>query len=70
MPICIYITILSPDTIVGAFLISGNEDYINYHKDLQRFQDLNPFSEPTINFSNIKGGIGCFGAYLIDRKRF
>jgi hypothetical protein len=53
-----------------AYLISGNDDYINYHKDLQRFQDLNPFSEPTINFSNIKGGIGCFGAYLIDRKRF
>ena len=59
-------------TFVGtiAFLIVGNDDYIKYHKDLTRnVVESNPFSEPTINFSNIKGGIGCFGAYLMDRKR-
>jgi hypothetical protein len=51
------------------YLVNGNDDYIKYHKDLSRFQEMNPFSEPTINFSNIKGGIGCFGAYLMDKKR-
>jgi hypothetical protein len=53
-----------------AYLIVGNDDYTKYHKDLSRFQDMNPFSEPTINFSNIQNGIGCFGAYLIDKKRW
>jgi hypothetical protein len=53
-----------------AYLIVGNDDYIKYHKDLSRFQDMNPFSEPTINFSNIQNGIGCFGAYIIEKKRW
>jgi hypothetical protein len=52
------------------YLIVGNDDYIKYHKDLNRFQEMNPFSEPSINFSNIQGAIGCFGAYLMDKKRF
>lgn len=52
------------------YLINGNSDYIKYHKDLQRFEDGNPFSEPIINFSNINGGIGCFGAFTSSTIEF
>ncbi len=53
-----------------AYLILGNRDYYLYHKDLYESNDENPFSEAKINFSNIEGGIGCFGAYRMKRKRF
>ncbi len=52
-----------------VFLIQCNKDYYLYHKDLANFDDLNPFSERRINFSNISAGIGCFGAYYSLLKR-
>lgn len=53
-----------------AYLMLCNKDYFDYHKDLYSFSDLNPFSESKLNFSNVEGGIGCFGAYRLVKKRF
>ncbi len=53
-----------------AYLIMSNKEYFEYHKDLYYNNDGNPFSEAKINFSNIEGGIGCFSAYRMVKKRF
>jgi hypothetical protein len=53
-----------------AYLILCNKEYFEYHKDLYTNNDVNPFSESKINFSNIEGGIGCFSAYRVSKKRF
>jgi hypothetical protein len=58
------------DNVNLAYLILSNEEYYLYHKDLYESNDRNPFSEAKINFSNIEGGIGCFAAYRMKRKRF
>lgn len=53
-----------------AYLMSANKAYYLYHKDLYNDQGDSPFSEAKINYSNIEGGIGCFGAYRLAKKRF
>jgi hypothetical protein len=53
-----------------AYLMLCNKEYYDYHLDLYINNDINPFSEPKINFSNIEGGIGCFSAYRLAKKRF
>jgi hypothetical protein len=53
-----------------AYLMLCNKDYYDYHKDLFNNNDTNPFAESKINFSNIEGGIGCFSAYRMSKKRF
>lgn len=53
-----------------AYLMLCNKEYFDYHKDLYTNNDVNPFAESKINFSNIEGGIGCFSAYRLARKRF
>ncbi|HRG58935.1 MAG TPA: DUF4249 domain-containing protein [Bacteroidia bacterium] len=53
-----------------AYLMLSNKDYFDYHKDLYTNNDDNPFSEAKINYTNIEGGIGCFSAYRLVRKRF
>jgi len=64
----------SPIPAIGSnfigYLMLGNRDYYLYHKDLFLDMGDNPFSEAKINFSNIAGGIGCFGAYRMAKKRF
>lgn len=64
----------SPGPISGsnyiAYLMLCNKEYFEYHKDLYTFSDINPFSESRINYSNIEGGIGCFSAYRLSKKRF
>jgi len=38
--------------------------YYNYHTSLRRQRENNnPFAEPVLLYTNIKGGFGCFGAY-------
>ncbi|MCC6721300.1 MAG: DUF4249 domain-containing protein [Bacteroidia bacterium] len=49
---------------VKAYIINSDYNYFQYHKTLQNAQNsFGIFSEPNIIFSNIKGGLGCFGAY-------
>ena len=51
------------------YFIICNKDYFDYHRDLSINNDDNPFSEAKINYTNIVGGIGCFGAYGLVKKR-
>jgi hypothetical protein len=39
------------------------ESYFRYHRSVQLRNTDNPFSEPSLIFSNINGGLGCFSAY-------
>ena len=53
-----------------AYLILSDQSYYDYHKDLWESNEANPFSEAKINYSNVIGGIGCFGSYRMVKKRF
>lgn len=53
-----------------AYMILCNKAYYDYHKDLYINNDVNPFSEAKINFTNIEGGIGCFSAYRLAKIHF
>lgn len=46
-----------------------DENYYKFYRSLENtdFQD-NPFVEPTLIFSNIEGGLGCFGAFNANGK--
>jgi len=50
-------------TNLFIFFALTDENYFNYHRSATNFQGDNPFSEPTPVFTNIKGGLGVFGAY-------
>ncbi len=55
-----------------AQLITCNNDYFNYHASLTKYdmKKADPFSEPVIIYSNMKGGaLGAFGAYVMDKKK-
>ncbi|SDG14576.1 protein of unknown function [Dyadobacter soli] len=41
-----------------------DEHYFKYHRSIQTRGDSdNPFVEPSLIYTNIEGGLGCFGAY-------
>jgi hypothetical protein len=44
-------------------LISCDKNYYDYNLAAGRFDDNNPFAEPTLMPTNIKGGLGCFAGY-------
>lgn len=49
---------------VKAWIINCDLNYFEYHKTLQGAQyNMGLFSEPSIVYSNVNGGLGCFGAY-------
>ncbi len=55
---------------VEVSLLSLNKetyDYLNTVKMQKKNNDGNPFKEPTIIVSNIKGGLGVFGAYTVKK---
>lgn len=43
-------------------LLSVDEHYYKFHKSLENYVDSNPFSEPTPVYTNVEGGLGCFGS--------
>jgi hypothetical protein len=56
-----------------VFLFNCSEAYYKFYKSLRT--DLSgigfpPPAEPTLNYSNVKGGFGCFGAYTRSMLRF
>lgn len=53
-----------------AFLYNCSPSYYNFHKSLRNYSGDNPFAEPTLIYSNVKGGFGCFGAYTASRFRY
>lgn len=50
-----------------VFLYNCSESYYYFYKSLRNESGLGisfpPPGEPTLNYSNVKGGFGCFGAY-------
>ena len=44
-------------------LITCDKAYYDYHRLVNSFDGDNPFSEPTLIPTNIKGGFGCFAGY-------
>jgi len=44
-------------------LLTTDEHYYKFHKSLSNYTGDDPFSEPTIVYSNIENGLGVFGAY-------
>jgi hypothetical protein len=45
-------------------IYNTDENYFKYHRSLEtRGSSDNPFVEPSLIFSNINGGLGCFAAY-------
>lgn len=56
-----------------VFLFNCSEAYYKFYKSLRT--DLSgigfpPPGEPTLNYSNVRGGFGCFGAYLSTTFRY
>ena len=50
-------------------VIKANRDYYNFHNSVTTANfSNNPFAEPTMVYSNIQGGFGCFGAYTLTYK--
>jgi Domain of unknown function (DUF4249) len=48
---------------IELVLISCDKNYYDYHLAAAAFDDENPFAEPTLMPTNIKGGLGCFAGY-------
>jgi len=52
------------------FLYSTSASYYNFHRSLRNYTGDNPFAEPALTYTNVKGGFGCFGAYVRTRFRY
>lgn len=54
-----------PPVLVNAYLLNVDVHYYQYHESLERAvrAEGNPFAEPALITSNVRGGLGCFGAY-------
>ena len=53
-----------------VMVVKANQDYYNFHNSVftASMTNGNPFAEPTIIYSNVQGGYGCFGAYTSTYK--
>jgi hypothetical protein len=52
-------------------LYNADEHYYRYHRSLtERHDYTNPFTEPYLIYSNIEGGLGCFGAYNLGKLSY
>lgn len=59
----------TPKPYLTTYLMKTNENYYRYHKSVEEAYNNqgNPFGKLIIIHSNIKNGIGCFGAYSIGK---
>ncbi|KAA0989717.1 DUF4249 domain-containing protein [Dyadobacter aurulentus] len=54
--------------LVTMEVFNTDETYYKYHKSLDNARNSdNPFVEPSLVFTNINGGLGCFAAYHIGQ---
>ena len=53
----------NPITSIKAFVIRGSEEYQRFHKTVYNQSPDDPFSEPSIIYSNVDGGLGVFAGY-------
>lgn len=61
---------LSPGDTAGVELILAHTDeaYYRYHRLRLNYSGSNPFSEPTVMFNNVNGGVGVFGSYRYTKR--
>lgn len=56
------------------FLYNCSQSYYNFYKSLKNYSGVGisfpPPAEPTLMYSNVKGGFGCFGAYTRSMLRY
>lgn len=52
------------------FLYNCSQSYYNFYKSVSNYSGDNPFSEPSLIYSNVTGGLGCFGAYTKSALRY
>lgn len=48
---------------IYAEILNVDENYYKFHQTMRNDSDGNPFVEPTLVYTNIEGGLGCFGAF-------
>ncbi len=57
-----------------VFLYNCSQSYYNFYKSLKNYSGVGisfpPPAEPTLMYSNVKGGFGCFGAYTRSMLRY
>ena len=53
----------SNNVMAKAFVMNCSEEYYRFHWSLNNYNGDSPFSEPAIIYSNVEGGLGCFGGY-------
>lgn len=57
-----------------VFLYNCSESYYNFYKSFKNYSGVGvsfpPPTEPTIMYTNVKGGFGCFGAYTRSMMRY
>jgi hypothetical protein len=57
--------------VLTMMVYNADVNYFKYHRSLQQRLDTeNPFTEPSIIYTNIKGGLGCFGAYNLGKLTY
>ncbi|MBL7921746.1 MAG: DUF4249 domain-containing protein [Bacteroidia bacterium] len=52
-----------------VLLINCSKDYYLFYKSFNNYQEGNPFAEPSLIYTNIKGGLGVFAAYSRSKYR-
>ncbi len=57
---------ISPLAISTA-LLHMDEAYFKYQNIVREWNNDNPFAEPSLIPTNIKGGLGCFGSYSVRK---
>jgi len=53
----------STDPSFRVYLLNVNKDYYIYHRSIENISYGDPFSEPTLIYTNIENGLGCFAAF-------
>ena len=57
-----------------VFLYNCSQTYYNFYKSLKNYSGVGisfpPPAEPTLMYSNVQGGFGCFGAYTRSILRY
>ncbi len=57
------------DTIgIEMILAHVDEAYYRYHLLRLNYSGSNPFSEPTVMYNNVSGGVGVFGSYRLSKR--
>lgn len=53
---------------ISLLLLHIDEAYFSYQNVVREWNTDNPFAEPSLIPTNIKGGLGCFGSYSLSRQ--